>query len=418
MHKRLILIFAIFLALMLAQAIPCANILAPAAQAQVLGAGAQRAPSIDIDRNDNLYLMMAAATKMASAGTPGSQVFFTQSSDYGATWDNFPLTRKLTNSKGEAFGPALVVTKIGKPKIYAAYHDNVPGPTQAFLLRTKKGVKFRAPQNITPHGGGAFTPRIAVDTGDTIHIVWGDTLSGKRVVFTRSTDLGASFSEPVDISRSQGNAFDPEIAIDPSNGIHVVWEDDGGGTRAVLFARSSDGGESFSTPAKISQGTGIAEEPHIAADASGRIHLSWVEEVEGTRQAFYSRSTDSGATFSAPLNLSNQANADIHKVFLTTFQDVVYLAYNNDYDRDRQAYVLRSTDAGVSFAEPVQISNADRSKGRAHSVAMVVDSRGVLHAVWIDSSILGNEEGFLIYSKSSNGRTFSNAVRILAFLNL
>jgi hypothetical protein len=418
MHRRLIIIFAIFLALMVSQALPCANILTSAAQAQILGTGAQRAPSIEIDRNDNLYLMMSAATKFASAGTPGSQVFFTQSSDYGASWDNFPLTRKLTNSKGEAFGPSLAITKTGKPKIFVAYHDNVSGQTQAYLLRTKKGVKFRAPQNITPHGGGAFTPRIAVDRTDALHVVWGDTLSGKRVIFVRSTDLGATFSEPLDVSRSPGNAFDPEIAVDPSNGIHVVWEDDRDGTRAVQFAHSSDGGVSFSTPAKISQGTGVAEEPHIAADASGRIHVSWVEEVEGTRQAFYSRSTDGGASFSTPVNLSNRANADIHKVFLTTFEDVVYLAYNNDYDRDRQAYVLRSTDAGVNFGEPVQISDADRAKGRAHSVAMVVDSRGVLHTVWIDSSILGNEEGFLLYSKSSNGRSFSNALRIPAFLLL
>jgi hypothetical protein len=418
MHKRLVIIFAIFLALLVSQVMPCANILAPEAQAQVLGTGAQRAPIIDIDKKDNLYVMMSAATKFASAGTPGSQVFFTQSSDYGASWDNFPLTRKLTNSRGEAFGPALAITKAGKPKIFVAYHDNVPGPTQAFLLRTKKGVKFRAPQNITPHSGGAFTPRIAVDATDALYVVWGDTLSGKRVIFTRSTDLGATFSEPLDISRSPGNAFDPEIAVDPSNSIHVVWEDDRDGTRAVLFAHSSDGGISFSTPAKISQGTGIAEEAHIAADASGRIHVSWVEEVEGTRQAFYSRSTDSGATFSTPVNLSNRANADIHKVFVTTFQDVVYVAYNNDFDRDRQAYILRSTDAGVSFGEPVQISDADRNKGRAHSVAMVVDSRGVLHAVWIDSSILGNDEGLLHYSKSANGRNFSNAVRLLAFINL
>lgn len=418
MHKRPIIILAIFLALAVSQTMPCADIFVPAAEAQIIGAGAQRAPSIDIDRNDNLYLMMSGATKPASAGTPGSQVFFTQSANYGASWDNFPLTRNLTNSRGEAFGPALFVTKFGKPKIYAAYHDNVGGPTQAYLLRTKKGVKFRAPKNITSHGGGAFTPRLAVDSNETIHVVWGDTLSGKRVAFTRSTDLGFTFTEAVDISRSAGNAFEPEIAVDRNDALNVVWEDDGEGSIAIMFSRSSDAGQSFSTPLKISQGPGMAAEPHIAVDGSERIHVAWVQEVDGTLQAFYARSTDGGASFSAPLNLSNTPNADIHKVFLTTFKDVVYVAYNNDNERDRQAYLLRSTDAGVSFAEPVQFSNANRNRGRAHSVSMVVDSRGVLHIVWIDSSILGKEEGLLLYSKSNNGGAFSTAVQILAYLNL
>jgi hypothetical protein len=418
MHKRFVIIFAIFLALLVFHAIPCAEIVMPVTQAQVIGAGAQRAPSIDIDRNDNLYLMMSGATKPASAGTPGSQVFFTQSSNYGASWDNFPKTRNLSNSNGEAFGPALFVTKVGKPKIYATYHDNVSGPTQAYLLRTKKGVKFKAPINITQHSGGAFTPRIAVDSAEMLNVVWGDTLTGRRVVFTRSTDLGFTFTNPVDISRSSGNAFEPEIAVDPNDGINVVWEDNGDGTQAVMFTRSSDGGATFSTPLKVSQGTGIAAEPHIAIDKSGRTYVSWVQQVDGTVQTFFARSTDNGTTFSTPIQLTNSENADMHKVFITTFKDVVYVAYNNDFDRDHQLYVMRSTDAGVSFGQPVQVSDASRNRGRAHSVSMVVDSRGVLHVVWIDTSILGLEEGLLIYRKSANGGPFSNAVQILAFINL
>ncbi len=418
MHKRFIVILAVFLALLVSHVIPCADIFVPTAKAQI-GAGAQRAPSIDIDRNDNLYLMMSAATKMASAGTPGSQIFFTQSENYGASWDNVPFTRNLSNSNGEAFGPALFVTKVGKPKIYVTYHDSAPGPTQAFLIRTKKGVKFRAPTNITPHNGGAFTPRIAVDSAENLNIVWGDTLhGGYRIIFTRSTDLGFTFTAPVDISRSTGNAFEPEIAVDPSNGINVVWEDDAGGAEAIMFTRSTDGGATFSTPLKISQGTGNASESHIAIDATGRTYVSWVQVVDGNLQAFFTRSTDGGATFSTPVNLTNAANAEIHKVFLTTFRDVVYLAYNNDDDRVHQAFVLRSTDAGVTFGQPVQISDASRNRGRAHSVSMVVDSRGTLHVVWIDDSFLGKEEGLLYYSKSANGGEFSKASQILAFIRL
>jgi hypothetical protein len=415
MHKRFMVIFAIILTLLVSHAIPCADIFVPAVQAQ-FGAGAQRAPSIDIDKDDNLYLMMSAATKPASTGTPGSQIFFTKSDNFGASWDNFPLTRKLTASDGEAFGPALFVTKVGKPKIYVTYHDSDPGQTQAFLIRTKKKTKFRAPVNITPHNGGAFTPRIAVDSAESLNVVWGDTLNGRRVVFTRSLDLGFTFTELVDISRSPGNAFEPEIAVDPNDGINVVWEDDREGAEAIMFTRSTDGGASFSTPLKISQGTGNASESHIAIDASGRTYVTWVQEVDGTLQAFFTRSTNGGATFSTPVNLSNEPNAEIHKVFVTTFKDVVYVAYNNDYERDHQAYVLRSTDAGVTFGQPVQISDASRNRGRAHSVSMVVDSRGTLHVVWIDDSIIGSQEGLLHYSKSANGGAFTKASMILAFI--
>ncbi|MBI3651410.1 MAG: exo-alpha-sialidase [Acidobacteria bacterium] len=417
MPKRLLRFFLLFLALLLAPRLPVGDRLLPVAGAQAIGVGAQRAPCIIVDGKDNLYLMMSTATKTAAERTPGSQIFFTQSADHGATWDNFPVTRNLSNSNGEAFGGVLAVTKANKPKFFAVYHDTAPGPTQAFLLRTKKGTKFRAPKNITPHNGGAFTPRLALDSGDNVHVVWGDTLTGKRVAYLRSTDMGASFSDLVDLSRSTGNAFEPEIAVAPDDSIHVVWEDDASGSKAIMYTRSTDGGANFSTPTQLSQGAGAAVESYIAIDTTGRIYVSWSQEMEGAVQAFFTRSTNNGGSFSTPVNLSQAANGDVRKTVITTFQDRVYVAYNNDNDRDHQAYVLQSTDAGVSFGEPVQVSDANRNRGRAHSVTMVVDSRGTLHVVWVDNSVLGNEEGFLQYSQSSNGRNFSRPVQILAYVS-
>jgi hypothetical protein len=47
---------------------------------------------------------------------------------------------------------------------------------------------------------------------------------------------------------------------------------------------------------------------------------------------------------------------------------------------------------------------------------MTVDSRGVLHIVWIDASVIGNDEGLLFYSNSANGRQFSQEKMILAII--
>jgi hypothetical protein len=47
---------------------------------------------------------------------------------------------------------------------------------------------------------------------------------------------------------------------------------------------------------------------------------------------------------------------------------------------------------------------------------MVFDSRGVLHLLWIDSSVLGNDEGLLFYSTTTNGTTFTSANLILAYI--
>ncbi|MEK6285190.1 MAG: sialidase family protein [Acidobacteriota bacterium] len=385
--------------------------------------GAQRFPAIDVDSGDNLYLMMSVATAPASEHRPHSQIFFTMSRDYGAAWDNLPATRNLSNSPGEAFGPSLAINKTGKVKIYVAYHDNSTGTTQAYLIRTKKKTKFRKPANITPHSGGAFAPRVALDSNEAVNIVWGDTRdNGGRVIFVRSTDLGATFSGPLDVSRSSGVAFDPEIAVDPGGAINVVWQDTAPGTSVVMFARSIDGGQTFSEPLQVSTGTGAATEAAIAADGEGRLSVVWVDESAGNAEAYYSRSTDSGGTFAEPINVSRFPTGDIHKPSVIAFQNAVYVAFQNgdlfgeESIKNRQVFLAKSDNAGASFGEVARVSNANNSIGRAHSPAMTVDSRGVLHIVWIDASIVGRDEGLLFYSNTANGHQFSNQLMILAVI--
>src|SRR5713226_4951646 len=89
--------------------------LGPRAQAQLpAGIGIQREPHLVVDRDNNLYLVMAAGTTPAGPGGPGSQILFTQSTDGGSTWDNMPLTRNLSNSRINGLGalfPRIAVTK-------------------------------------------------------------------------------------------------------------------------------------------------------------------------------------------------------------------------------------------------------------------------------------------------------------------
>jgi hypothetical protein len=388
------------------------------AQAQI-GFGGTRAPAIDVDKSDNIYVMMSTATNPPSARTPGSEIFFTRSTDGGNNWDNFPITRRLTRAEGEAFGPSLGVTKRGKTRVYTVYHDNSDGTTQAYMIRSKKGTKFRRPENITPHDGGAFAPRLALDSDENLSVTWGDLREfRRRVVFTRSTDMGVTFGDLIDVSRSEGEAFEPEIDAGPDGSINIAWEDTAPGATSIMFARSTDGGQTFSDPVRVSQGDDAAAQAHIAVDGSDRIFVVWIQNSGGDPQAFFSRSTDAGASFSEPVNVSNAPGGTIEKVIVAAHQNTVYVAYNDRDRGDRQVYLVTSTDAGASFSEPEQVSQADRSRGQAHSAAMVVDSRGRLHLAWIDTTFFGDPEGLLFYSSTTNGQRFRPQQALFAVVQL
>ncbi len=419
MSKRSVLLFLAAVILLVA----ASSSISERTRAQGMFFGATRFPAIDVDGNDNLYLMMSVATAPASEHRPHSQIFFTISRDNGSSWDNLPLTRNLSNSPGEAFGPSLAVFKKGPTRVYVSYQDNSDGPTQAHLIRSKKKTKFRKPLNITPHNGGAISPRVALDSSEAVNIAWGDLKElPSKVVFVRSTDQGATFSAPVDVSRSSGAASEPEIAVDPSDAINVVWQDNASGASEIMFSRSTDQGLTFSDPLKISGGTGLATEAAITSDEAGRLGVVWVGESTGHAEAYYARSANGGRSFTEPINVSRYGDGDIHKPSVVASGDTVYVAFQNgglfgeETIPNMQVYLAKSKDAGVSFGDWEQVSRANNSRGRAHSPAMVLDSQGTLHIVWIDASVVGNDEGLLFYSKTPNGRGFSPQFVIVAVL--
>jgi len=362
---------------------------------------------------------MAVATKPASAHTPGSQIFFTESTNGGTTWDNMPLTRNLSNSDINGIGalyPRIAITKTGRTRAYVVYDDDTGGPRQAYFIRSKKNAAFKHPNILSSGRDGGFTPVIDVDSKGIVYTAWASSLSGPRkVLLVRSTDLGITLTPPVEVSNSPGEQFAQVIAISDNDAINIAWQDTGSGMSQILFSRSSDGGMTFSNPLQLSSGSVPASGPEIVVDRLGGLSVAWIEpQATGGSRIVISRSVDGGQTFSAPAVAASGRSADISDLAIWAARNITYLAFT---DNDaQQVFLTQSRSDLLTFSSPVQLSHADTSKGRAHSPSVAVDGNGKIHAVWIDSSILGNDEGLLVYRNSSDGQTFSTPVLILAVI--
>ena len=92
----------------------------------------------------------------------------------------------------------------------------------------------------------------------------------------------------------------------------------------------------------------------------------------------------------------------------------VYLAFTDD-DAE-QVFLTQSQSDLLNFSRPLQLSHADTSKGHAKSPSIAVDGNGRIHAVWIDTSIIGNESGLVVYRSSPDGQSFTAPVLILALV--
>jgi hypothetical protein len=380
--------------------------------------GAQRVPNIAVDGNNNLYLTMSVATLPPSAGTPGSQVFFTKSTDGGTAWNNVPEMRNLSNSSINGIGalnPRIAVTKSGVTRAFVVYDDDTTGSSQTYFVRSKKNANFQKAVDLSEPGEGGFTPHLAIDPSGGVNIVWqAFDPTGMQTVFVRSTDFGVTFSPRIIVSGSSTLAQAPSIASDQNGLIHVAWQDGVSGSNEILFSRSTDQGGTFSAPVQVSAGPGPATTPEVAADRLGGVNVVWVDQSTGTGQVVISRSTDSGVTFSTPAVITNLRNSNLGELAITFSGSTTYVAYQNL--NVGQIFLTQSSSGLLQFQTAVQVSKANVSKGVARSPSIVADSKGHLHIVWIDTSILGDQEGLLLYSTTTNGHSFAAPVEILAFL--
>jgi hypothetical protein len=108
-----------------------------------------------------------------------------------------------------------------------------------------------------------------------------------------------TWSAPVNISGA-GENDDPDFTIDKFGKVHCVWirRIEQYFTK-VYYSNSQDGGLTWTNPIPITTNTDLwLEEPHIVADSSGNLYVSYDYNVEGKIRICYVKFTKSNTQWS------------------------------------------------------------------------------------------------------------------------
>jgi hypothetical protein len=112
-------------------------------------------------------------------------------------------------------------------------------------------------------------------------VVWEDELLGsaREVLFARSTDRGDSFEDAANLSENEGNSFGIMLSASGRN-VFVAWLDQTPGNSDVFFAASTDEGAGFDPAENLSSSEENSGSPAIAS--SGRsVYVTWPERLSG-----------------------------------------------------------------------------------------------------------------------------------------
>src|SRR5687767_5834587 len=186
---------------------------------------------------------------------------------------------------------------------------------------------------------------VAIDAKGALAAAWVDQ-ARKDVLFQRLDSGGKKLGEPVNVSRSpKVFSWLPRIAFDAKGTIFILWQEIifSGGSHGgdILFARSEDGGKSFSAPQNLSDS--------LAGDGKGRIN----------RDLWHNGSLD----------------------LAVGGDGTVYAAWT---EYEGALWLRRSHDGGRTFSDKQKIGGDDRLPARGPSLA-VADR--TVHLAWTDGDI-------------------------------
>ena len=119
------------------------------------------------------------------------------------------------------------------------------------------------------------------------------------------------------------NANHPQMIMDKNVVMYAVWQDDrdNDGFHNIYFSKSADTGKTWSANISLSSGLPANFDnryPWIAADDSSRLYVVWQRESPGNAwQVYFSRSVDGGVSFTAPdtikgVTMSNSTSSNIN----------------------------------------------------------------------------------------------------------
>lgn len=251
---------------------------------------------------------------------------------------------------------------------------------------TASAVQFDPPLKISGTLVEGHNPAITVGDNGVVHVVWAATIynelgqeTDREIYYARSTDNGVSFSAPVNISNSPGiTSVQPSISVAPDQGsrVHVVWNEFGGPEIDVMYARSTDGGLNWGAATTVSNTTNPHAFAYVFAQdgTSGNVvHVAWTE-CAANCDIFYVKSTDGGASFGTPLNVSNQSPFDL-SVVVAANSSAIHLVWQGN----EKIYYSRSIDGGSTFSAPQRMTTSNDVEIEA---TMVIDGGGRVHVAW------------------------------------
>lgn len=309
------------------------------------------------------------------------------SNDGGITW----VRKTLQSDLGVWGDPCIIVDTLGN---FYFFHLSNP-PTGNWIDRIVCQRTDDFGQTWTPGSGIGLVPGKAQDKewavvnpyNNEIYVTWtqfddyGSTspMDSSIIRFSKSSDLGDTWSEPVRLSKVAGDCIDDDNTVEgavptvgPEGQIYVSWS----GPAGIVFDRSLDGGVTW------------LENDIFVTDHIG----GWAQNIPGILRCNGMPVTDCDRT-NGP------------------HRGTIYINYTDQKngENDTDVWLVKSTDGGNTWSEPKRVNDDPPGKHQFFTWMTIDQVTGKLWFIFYDRrNHTGNATDVYMAVSEDGGETFIN----------
>src|SRR5437899_4408521 len=236
-------------------------------------------------------------------------------------------------------------------------------------------------------------PQLAA-TNDMVAVTFG---ANKSIYFSASRDRGQTFSAPVKVADvpmlALGRHRGPRVAITPSAIVISAMV----GTKMPPVAdgdlkawRSTDGGKTWSEGVVINDVPTAAREGlhSMVAGGNGLLFATWLDDRAKGKRLYSATSKDSGATWSKNVEVYESPSGTIcqccHPTAIVDGKGEIHVMWRNALEGNRDMYVARSKDGGVSFSRARKLGEGSWELNACpmDGGGLAIDPQGKLFSIW------------------------------------
>ncbi|UCC12782.1 MAG: exo-alpha-sialidase, partial [candidate division WOR-3 bacterium] len=280
------------------------------------------------------------------------------------------------------------------------WEDDRDMDTEVYYKRSTDGGATWGPDvHVTITAGPQGLPSVAV-VSDYVHVTWADfTLIGNsEIYYGRSTDGGATWETPTQISYGAGYSSSPSITAYESD-IHIAWQDSRFAwyNNEIFYRHSSDDGVTWGNESRLTEDTTFSNAPSIGVSAN-YVHVVWEEMRDGNFEIYYKRSTDYGQTWGQDIRLTDDTG-ESHYPSLAVSGSNVHIVWIDNRDGNEEIYYKNSIDNGTTWSADTRLTD---NMNASQNASLAVCGEKV-HVVWQDDRHTNWE---IYYKRNPTGNTY------------